>query len=137
MVVSPDGEITQDSVDIVDRFEDGDLAASAYPPGARQRLLAVLLQCYGNQGLLRHAMHFRWAYLEEQRRFLDHAFGAAGGDPRAELVMRRMQAYLPGLRVTDATIPLIEASFDQLLGLLDAHFTVMPYLFGGWPSVGD
>ncbi len=137
VVVTPDGTIIQDSVDIIDHFEHAGVRASAYPTRPRQRLLALLLQLYGSQGLLRPAMHYRWSYYDRQARFLDHAFevDAAGGQGGG--VMRRMQAYLPGLGVTPQTTALIERSHERLLDRLDAHFTVSPYLFGGRPSVGD
>jgi len=48
-----------------------------------------------------------------------------------------MQSYLPGLGVCSETIPLIEASFERLLDILDVHFREHPYLFGGQPSIGD
>lgn len=134
VLVTSDGRVVQDSVDIIDAFEDGNPATSPYPAGARQRLVALLFQLYGSQGLLRHAMHFRWSHYDRQRAFLDHAFGA-GSD--AEKIMQRMQNYLPALGVNAATAPAIEQSYDELLALLDVHFAASPYLLGGRASVGD
>lgn len=138
VMVTPEGEIVQDSVDIIDHFEaNGAASLSAYPPGPRQTFVALLLQLYGNQGLLRAAMHYRWTYYDQQARFLDHAFAAGAPLEAVQNVMRRMQSYLPGLGVTPETIPLIEQGFEDLLDILDAHFSVHPYLLGAIPSLGD
>lgn len=87
--------------------------------------------------LTRHAMHYRWSYLNEQRTFLLDAFTGGSGADGASRVMERMQSYLPMLGVNPETIPAIEESFFALVDALEAHFVRYPYLFGGQPSVGD
>jgi glutathione S-transferase len=138
VLVTPQGQIVQDSVDIIDHFEAVGTAHSAYPDSPRQRFLAHLLQLFGSQGLLRTAMHYRWSYYDVQGAFLDHAFGVSGAeDDPSRGAMRKMQSYLPGLGVRPDTIPLIEQGYHDLLAALEAHLSVHPYLFGGRPSIGD
>jgi glutathione S-transferase len=139
VLVTPQGEIVQDSVDIIDHFEAAGPALSAYPDGPRQRFLAHLFQLFGSQGLLRAAMHYRWSYYDAQGAFLDHAFGVRPGpeEDASRNGMRKMQSYLPGLGVRPDTIPLIEQGYADLLAALEAHLSVHPYLFGGRPSIGD
>ncbi len=133
----PDGEVVQDTVDIIDRFERDGVPLTAYPPGPRQRAVAHLFELYAVLGLTRHAMHYRWSFLAEQEAFLRDAF-SVGVDPvRAEATMGRMQSYLPMLGIDPATIPAIEESYHELLASLDDHFARMPYLLGYQPSVGD
>ncbi|SDT91418.1 glutathione S-transferase family protein [Halopseudomonas salegens] len=132
-----DGEIIQDSLDIIDHFEVLGVPYSAYPQGPLQRILAIVLQYYGCQSMLRHAMHYRWSFLDQQEAFIRHAFASALGAELAEDVMQRMQSYLPGLGVTPETAPLIEASYHDLLQLLNAHLAQHPYLLGGRPSIAD
>lgn len=132
-----DGTIIQDSVDIIDHFERETVNWPAYPQGPLQRILAIIVQYYGSQGMLRHAMHYRWSYLDEQEAFLRDAFATGSGPDMAEKLMARMRSYLPQLGVTEASIPLIEQSFETLLDILEQHFRVHPYLFGGRPSVAD
>lgn len=134
---TPAGEIIQDSIDIIDHFEQRGSRCSAYPVGPRQHALALWIEYYGSFSLLRHAMHYRWSFLDQQREFLTDAFLTASGAEAAASIMQRMQSYLPGLGVSAETIPLIEASFERLLDILQAHFSVHPYLFGGQPSIGD
>lgn len=132
-----EGEIIQDSLDIIDHFERQGVAYPAYPAGLLQRVLAIIVQYYGCQAMLPHAMHYRWSYREQQEGFLRDAFASGSGAEMAEKIMGRMNSYLPQLGVTDQSIPAIEQSFEALLDLLNAHFAEHPYLFGGRPSIGD
>lgn len=137
VLLTPDGRVIQDSIDIIDCFETAGVPYPAYPKGPLQHVLAILIEYYGNQALLKHAMHYRWSHRDEQLRFLERAFAARAPAGMADKVMARMQSYLPQLGVTTETIPLIERSYERLLEVLDAHFATMPYLFGGRPSIAD
>lgn len=137
VVVTPEGTIIQDSIDIIDHFEKQGVPYSAYPTGPLQRVLGILIEYYGSQALLRHAMHYRWSCYEQQAHFLKDAFSTGAGSAVAEKVMMRMQSYLPQLGVNKQSIPAIEESYELLLDVLDAHFAQHPYLFGGIPSIGD
>ena len=134
---TPDGAIVQDTIDIIDHFERRGVPYPVYPATPLQRVLAVIIEYFGCQAMRKHAMHYRWSYLERQRAFMWHAFASGAGPAVAEKVMGRMNAYLPMLGVTDETVPHIERSFETLLDTLDAHFAVMPYLLGGRPSIAD
>jgi hypothetical protein len=52
-------------------------------------------------------------------------------------LMNYFNSFLPKLGVTAATIPAFEASFEELLDVLDIHFQHYPYLLGGRPSIAD
>lgn len=137
VLVCPDGTIVQDSVDILDHFEAQGVPVSARPPGPRQLIAAHVLEIYGSVGMTRHAMHYRWSYADRQAAFLQDAFAGRGDSQTATAAMGRMASYLPVLGVTAETIPAIEESYERLLDILQAHFAVHPYLFGGRPSLGD
>lgn len=132
-----DGTVIQDSVEIIDHFEPRGVRLTAYPTGPRQLAVAHVLELYAVVGLLRHAMHYRWSYLAQQKTFLTDAFTAARSPDQAASAMARMQSYLPMLGVNAKTIPAIEASYGELLAHLDGHFAQYPYLLGHRPSVGD
>jgi len=134
---TPDGAVIQDTVDIIDYFEKRGVPYPVYPAGPLQRAVAVIIEYYGGQSMLKHAMHYRWSYREQQEDFLFHAFATGSGAAMAEKIMGRMQSYLPRLGVTEQSVPLIEQSFGELLDILDAHFEQMPYLLGDRPSIGD
>lgn len=141
-----DGTVIQDSVDIIDHFEQAGLAKwSVYPDTPKQHIAALIIDMFGSEGMLKVAMHYRWNFLEHNKAFIELEFGdhiAPGASPLvvrdvAEKVMKPMQAYLPLLGINDTTIPAIEAQYLELLALLNAHFEQHPYLFGGLPSVAD
>lgn len=134
---TPEGQIIQDTVDIIDYFERLGVPHPVYPQGPLQRAVAIIIEYYGGQAMLKHAMHYRWSYLDQQEDFLVHAFTSGSGAGMAEKIMMRMQAYLPRLGVTEESIPHIEQSYEVLLDILETHFEQMPYLLGDRPSVGD
>lgn len=132
-----DGLVVQDTVDIIDYFEQAGVRYTAYPGTKRQLAVAHLFELYAVQSLTRHAMHYRWTYLARQEAFLRNAFAVGGDTERAAATMERMNSYLPLLGVSEETIPAIEDSYLQLLAGLEAHFAVHPYLLGNQPSIGD
>ena len=134
---TPDGRVIQDTIDIIDFFEGQGVPYPAYPSTPLQHSLAVIIEYYGGQAMLKQAMHYRWSYREQQEAFLRHAFASSSGAVMAEKIMGRMNSYLPRLGVNPDSVALIEQSFETLLDLLDAHFAELPYLLGGRPSIAD
>tara|TARA_B100000678_G_scaffold283926_1_gene284696 strand:- start:2451 stop:3578 length:1128 start_codon:yes stop_codon:yes gene_type:complete len=132
-----DGRLIQDSLDIIEAGETNGATLSAMPTGAKQELISRIFFLYGSQALLKAAMHYRWTFYDDQKAFLDHAFGLTAGDEGSARIMDKMKSYLPILGVSADTIPEIEHSFETLLKLLDTHFATYPYLLGGQPCLGD
>lgn len=147
VIRTADGTIVQDTTDIIDFLEaSGRSRRSAYPVTPKQKLVALTLDLYGGEGLIRPAMHYRWSYRPEQEAFLRHEFGlsfrAAGLaqeeiDARLEAFMGYLGEYLPSLGITPDTRAAIETSYGDMLRHLDAHFRVHPYALGGRPTVAD
>ena len=53
-----DGTLVQDTADIIDHFEAaGGIRFSVYPQTPLQRIVAMALDLYGGEGLVRAAMH--------------------------------------------------------------------------------
>ncbi len=134
---TPSGELIQDSLDIIDHFEAQGARFSVYPESPLLRVVAILIEYYGSQAMLKHAMHYRWSFLDQQEGFLSHAFSSGSGPEMAEKIMQRMQSYLPRLGVNGQSASRIEASYEGLLAVLERHFQQMPYLLGGKPSIAD
>lgn len=134
---TPEGQVIQDSIDIIDHLEAQGVRWPVYPSTPLQRIVAVIIEYYGCQAMLKHAMHYRWSYRAEQEAFLRCAFTLGSGAEMADKIMGRMSSYLPRLGVNQASIPLIESSYHELLALLEAHFSEMPYLLGWRPSIAD
>jgi len=104
-----------------------------------------LIGFFGSEALLKPGMHYRWSYLDEQRPFLEAAFGRALSGyqdmkkqrEQVAPVMEYFSGFLKNLGVTPETIPVIEASYKDLLDLLNDHFLHYPYILGGRPSLAD
>jgi hypothetical protein len=81
--------LVQDTADIIDHFEAaGSIRFSVYPQTALQRIVAMALDLYGGEGLVRAAMHYRWSYRTQNESFLRHEFGLsyrAVGMPEAQI----------------------------------------------------
>jgi len=140
-----DGTLVQDTTDIIDYLEDAGLARqSAYPKNSLRRLLALILELFGDEALLRPAMHYRWNFPNNTDGFITHGFGGwqgpdASDEDKAQIkkTMGKFNGFLPALGISKDTIPEIERSFEELLDILEAHFVRTPYLLGDRPTIGD
>lgn len=146
IVETGDGTIVQDSTAIIDFVEGADAARrSAYPDTPVQRVVSLIFDLFGSEGLLRPAMHYRWNFDAENLAFLRDDF-VAGLAPNADrdqgdavfanasgLMRRAASAF----GVSPDTHAAIEASYAEFLALFSAHLTTAPYLLGGRPTIGD
>lgn len=153
-VVTPDGSVLRDTSVIIDELEGRHPENPVYPPGPKQRLVALLFELFGDESLLKAAMHYRWidpanpsgwAAPEDDESYIARWF-IRFADPRsdqsahdqAQIRMKRIiTTTLPGLGVTAETVGAIEESFLEFLRLFDDHLQRYPYLLGGVPSIGD
>ncbi|ABC64478.1 glutathione S-transferase [Erythrobacter litoralis] len=142
VVQTQDGAILQDTTRIIDHFEAAAPEPSVYPATPRQRLAALLLECFGDEWLVIPAMHYRWNYNEE---WVYGEFGKTAlpdGTPEEQYAIGKergaaFKGFCQPLGITDATIPAIEASYEHFLRDFDAHLAKHPFLFGTRPSIGD
>jgi glutathione S-transferase len=142
---TPDGQILQDTSDMIDHLEARWPHPLMIPETPVQRAVAWLLGAFGSEGLLPAGMHYRWSYRAQQEDFLRAEFGRAvhAGPDRArrrlagEQLMNYFNGFLPVLGVMPGTIPTVEAAYLELLEALDVHFQHHPYLLGGRPSIAD
>jgi len=140
-----DGTIVQDTSEIIDFLETRHSGPSVYPESPKQKVAALILELFGDEGMLRPAMHYRWNFDDDNDDFVSLEFGrfmvptAPDADAKAfaKPVKAQMSGLLPVLGVTAATIPAIEAGYADLLTALDAHFLTHPYLLGGRPTIAD
>ncbi|MBK6737556.1 MAG: glutathione S-transferase [Haliea sp.] len=139
------GEYVQDTTDIIDFLEQRHPQASVYPAGPVQRLVALLLELYGDEWLLIPAMHYRWSVLDQQHDFVMSEFGKLSA-PTASYeeqiaigakTSRPFSGMVPALGITAQTIPGIEAGYMEFLAQLDQHFARFDFLLGSRPSIGD
>ncbi|MBW1983831.1 MAG: glutathione S-transferase family protein [Deltaproteobacteria bacterium] len=139
----PNHEVIQDSTMIIDHFENQPGISSALPDTPKQKIIALLFDVIGSEGLLRPAMHYRWDFKEYNDKFLEQSFNTVISPPTdgptvtARDAMNSMRDASAAFGVKPETVPVIEAAYEELLDLLDKHFLHSPYLLGGKPSIGD
>lgn len=144
VLVTPDDRVIQDSTEIIDYLEQEFSDRPIYPAGPRQRLVALLLEVYGDEWLVNPAMLYRWM-IEENRQFAIAEFGrtrlpeaspeeqyAAGLEASAPFA-----GALPRLGITEHSRAAIEESYLALLDELNVHFSSHDYLLGDRPCIGD
>ena len=142
-LLTPEGEVVQDSVEIVDFLEKRFPAIPAFPEGPRQRIFVHLMELMGSEGLLRLAWMHRWLF-DENQPFVKMDFGRAlvpqGTDAEllkyGDVIADQMKSYgLPegGPEVRKS----LDEQYRSLLALFEAHLIEHPYLLGGHPSAAD
>lgn len=140
-----DGTLLQDTTDTILHFEREIKEPTLIPSSPLQYVAAWILGCFGSESMWKLALHYRWTYLERQRPFIEAEFGRAMSCAKsttarlqdARPVMAKFSGKLVELGVTEETIPSMEASYEELLDLLNEHFFHYPYLMGGRPSLPD
>jgi glutathione S-transferase len=145
ILVAPGGKVVQDTTDIIDYLEPLFPDFAAYPTSPKQHIAALLLEVFGDECMLRPAMHYRWNFPDDNFPYIFREFGRSMAPQTpmdesakyAEQFAGRMQSYLPGLGVSDRSIPKIEEAYEELLDLLNEHFRLYPYLLGGRPCLAD
>ncbi len=146
VVVMPDGTVVQDGTDILDYLQDQGLGREPlYPENAVLKAVSLLFELFGNEGLLRPAMHYRWNFDEQNLAFIRHAFDdvlPAGMSAEQRSVMfdhasGRMRKAGRMFGVSDETAQAIERSYADFLARFDAHLTHTPFLLGDRPTIGD
>lgn len=142
-LLTPSGEVIQDSVEILDRLEPLFPDLPAFPNSPQQRTFVHLMELLGSEGLLRLAWMHRWMFAENDA-FVKMDFGRSfkpqGSDADLQkygnLIADRMRSYgLP--ESTVAVREALDSQYRQLLALFENHLTQHPYFLGGHPSAAD
>jgi len=137
VLMTPDGEAWQDTSTILDRLEAAHPEPPLYPATPVQRVVAYLIELYGDEIGLLPAMHYRWSFEESAKKArVDFALGS-GNLAAASLFADRMVQAKNGLGVSVATAPAIEAHLRELLAALCAHFEAHRFLLGDSMSLAD
>jgi glutathione S-transferase len=139
----PDGEIVQDTADIIAHVEAREqLKPPVQPEGPLQRFVNELLHLYADEWLVIPAMHYRWSYCEEWAYAEFGALSAPEASPEEQFEIGRNMGQMfrgmtPMLGVTPETIPGIEASYEAFLADFTRHLEAHPFLLGGRPCMAD
>jgi glutathione S-transferase len=146
VVVTPEGEFLQDTTVIIDRLEERFPQPSIYPDTPLQKLVALLLEVYGDEWLVMPAMHYRWQYKRYNLGFILGQFGDAlkpHWPHWMKLVLALRVAlflglvYRPLFGINKQTDAAVEKSTEQFLRDFDRHLQDHDFLLGSRPSIGD
>lgn len=144
LVVTPDGEGVQDSTPILERFEASYREPSVVPADPALAFVSALLEEYGDEWGNKWMFHYRWRYQPDiwstSERIARQMMGEQGTLAVAQAraaVAERMTGRLGFVGSNEKTQPLIEASFEKALGLVEAHLATRPYLLGARPAMAD
>lgn len=139
----PDGEIVQDTADIIAHVEAREQRSPpVQPEGPFQRFVGELLHLYADEWLVIPAMHYRWSYCEEWAYTEFGALSMPEASPEEQFEIGRNMGQMfrgmtPMLGVTPETIPGIEASYEAFLTDFSRHLEAHPFLLGGRASLAD
>lgn len=144
LVLAPDGAALQDSTPIVETLEARFPEPSIHPPDPASAFLSALLEEYGDEWGNKWMFHYRWWYEADQDSAAERIArwnlpGASEADvaKMAAALKQRMVPRLSFVGSNESTRPLIEASFERAMALLEAHLAARPFLFGGRPAFAD
>jgi len=144
VLISVDDVAVQDSTEIIDFLERRYPEAGIYPETPIQKLVALILETYGDEWLVIPAMHYRWN-VPENRAFAIAEFGRLSAPSASEAEQKEIgeklsgpfAGALPALGIEPATVPAIETSYRELLAELDHHLSAQNFLLGSRPSIAD
>lgn len=144
LVVGPGEEVMQDSTPIIETLETRFPDPTLEPPSETLRFLSALIEDYADEWVNKPMFHYRWWAEEDQiavaRRLAEGMLPGADEAKVAELAVSVRARMVPRLRFvgsSEQTRPVIEASLDNLLRLLEVHLAARDYLFGGRPCLAD
>lgn len=133
-----------DSTPILRRLEREIDGRSVLPPDPAIRFVDELLEDFGDEWLTKAMFHYRWHYADDIARaasVLPRWRGITAPEAEvarasAEFSQRQIsRLYVVGSNET--TAPVIEASYERFLALMEAHLRAQPFLMGARPGASD
>jgi glutathione S-transferase len=144
LVLTPDGSAMQDSTPIIEALEARFPEPSIHPPDPALAFLSALVEEYADEWVNKPMFHYRWWYEADQdsaaERIARWNLPGAPEEAVAKMSAALKQRMIPRLAFvgsSELTKPVIEASFERLVALLEAHLARRAFLFGGRPAFAD
>ena len=133
-----------DSTPLIRRFEAECEGRAALPPDPALRFVDGLLEDFGDEWMTKAMFHYRWHYeadIEMAGSVLPF-WRSIGQTPEQHernkaLFSQRQISRLYVVGSNDTTAPVIEASYERLLNILDALLQRQPFLMGARPGASD
>ena len=135
---------TCDSTPIIRKLETQFEDRSAIPKDKALAFINYILEDFGDEWVTKFMFHYRWHFEEDVNNAgnilpllhsvnLDNESHKHFKDHFSKHQINRL--WVVGSN--QKTAPIIEKSYQRLLGLLEKHFQNTPYLFGNRPSSAD
>ena len=139
-----DLQAVTDSTPIIRRLEESFDGRSVIPSNPVLGFLNYLLEDYADEWLTRCMFHYRWHYqadIDKAGRILPlYVRVDVSPDMLETMAAQFSKRQIDRLHVvgsSDATAPVIEASYLRFLQLLEAHLQSSQFLFGNRPASAD
>jgi len=144
LLVTPELTGLQDSTPIIETIEARFPEPSIHPKDETLAFLSALVEEFGDEWGNKWMFHYRWARPADQDSAAERIARSMRPDATpAELtqmaagVKERMVGRVGFVGSSPTTAPLIEASYRDVLKILEKHLATRPYLFGARPAFGD
>ncbi len=151
LVLTPEGEVLQDSTPIIQKLEKVFTKKSITPKEPDTAFVSRLIEEYADEWAVKQMFHYRWRYPDDQN-YASQRFGElfvpgwANKIPFfnsilkkvfANIFKKRMKSRLWVIGSNKVTEETIEESFSNLISLLNKHLETRKYLFGQRPALAD
>lgn len=141
---TPTGSWVQDTSVIIDEIEAEFPQRPVLPADPVVAFASLLLEAWGDEWWVPHAMYTRWAHAENYVLFEREAGQALlPGFPRfvqnkvAAKPARFLRGMLPAVGIVPSQTKAMDDWLVWMLNSLEAHFETMPFLMGQRPSLAD
>ena len=133
-----------DSTPLIRRFEEQFEGRSVIPSNPWLSLIDYLIEDYADEWLTKAMFHYRWSYAPDIHkagqmlpRWNNSTASEADIAEQAKTITQRQVSRLSYVGSNALTSATIENSFKSLLGKLDKHLNLYPFILGNRPSASD
>ena len=137
-------EALVDSTPIIDRLEALQSERPIRPHDAVLHFLDLLIEDFADEWLTKSMFHYRWYFAPDAKNAgpliafgQNLQFDSSAAMAMSESFSRRQMSRLPLVGSNAVTAPVIEASFQRLIGILDRVIERQGFLFGSRPAAAD
>lgn len=142
---SDDGlEALVDSTPIIQRLEKIHNDRTVQPESEVLQFLNLLIEDFADEWLTKAMFHYRWHFKKDAENagpYLaygqDPQFSSSDGKAMSDAFSQRQISRLPLVGSNQFTAPIIEASFQRLIGILDRIIQRQGFILGARPSSAD
>lgn len=137
-------EAVVDSTPIIRRLEAEHTERSVIPEDELLRFLDILIEDFADEWMTKAMFHYRWHYSEDAANagpllifWQDSTYPDEVAGPMADGFAKRQIDRLYVVGSNDNTAPIIEASYQRLVGILDRIVQRHGFVLGTRPSAAD